>query len=176
MKMIANSKKYFFLKSKKKLSEKENDYLKYILENHISGNLIMPKIYYKNGEMKKVKEFIIKKNNFYWYCFPIVRNINDEEINEINNKLKLVFNFEFYLPKKFKKENKFEEFIEMISKIVYNKLLNDKIERGWKYGLVYDKINKISPKIVYWDNLKNKQKIRFKEKIKKIYEILKFYL
>ncbi|MEM4260717.1 MAG: hypothetical protein QXG00_05765 [Candidatus Woesearchaeota archaeon] len=172
---MSHKKNYLFLKTDRKLSEKEKNFLNYLLEEYFLQNLISPIVYYKNGKMKKIKSLIFKENDYYWYCYPVTRRINDEELNEIDNKLKFVFNFEYYLPQKYLKKKKNDDVIETISKLVYNKFLNDKIEKGWRFGLVYDKKNKISPKIISWDNLKNYQKNIFKKKICDIYEIMKFY-
>lgn len=173
---MLNRKNYFFLKTERKLSEKEKNFLNYILEEYFYQNLIVPIIYYWNGETKRKKCFVIKKKNFYWYCYPIVRKINDKELREIDEKLRFAFNFKYVLPQKkiYSCEIK-DDFIETIAKTVYNKFLNDKIENGWRFGLVYDKKNKISPKIVVWDNLKDFQKKNFKKKIFSIYEIMKSY-
>lgn len=166
-------KNYLFLKTEKPLSKREKDFLFYILENCYKYNILLPKKFYVNSKLEEKKLFVLKKENDFFYCIPIIRKLSNTESKEIYDKLKLFFNFKFKIM--FDKDNnvKKDQFLDNISKIIYNEFVNEKIQNGWKFGLIYDKKNKISPRIVTWDNLNKNQKQKFKKKINIIYNVIK---
>ncbi|MEM5877622.1 MAG: hypothetical protein QXF12_01955 [Candidatus Aenigmatarchaeota archaeon] len=170
------SKNYFFLKTKKKLSSDEIEFLKYVLENH-KGNedLTLPVFFKKNNKIKRTKIFLIKKENNFYYCIPLIKKLSDEDVEEIDKKLNLKFNFHYkILHKKKREEDKDNShFYENLSKLIYNEILRKRIEDGWRYGFTKDKKNKISPEIVEWERLSKPRKEEFIKFCKIIYDVIK---
>jgi len=132
------------------------------------------------GDNKQTRFY--SKNNKY--IVVLTRNLSADEAAKIAKKWNLVFNtnddFEIDWSQDpqldTKTQNVKEDTLRAIAlesaKRLHNKLINNKITEGWRYGQKYSKINKVNPLLTPWENLSEKYKIVEYNRFLKLLEVL----
>jgi hypothetical protein len=100
------------------------------------------KIFLKSEISMYDAEFIVSAwENYYTDDFCVEINVN-ENVNINNN--------EYFIDKETK-----EKCIKILSKFLHNRWVDSKMSEGWRYGMLYNKEEKVHPSLRDWDTLPN---------------------
>lgn len=136
-----------------------------------------------NGHRKQSDFYITKFGKRGGYVVPLTRDLTEDEAGIIAVAWDKAcpdgdFTVDFSqaqqskIHKAFIQENILNEIAEQVAKRLHADEVKTRVEEGWNYGPRKDKVMRLDPKLLPWEQLSNKTKIVEIARVRKTLEIL----